>query len=232
MTHELFREDAYRHEFEARVAAAADGTVVLEATVFYPEGGGQPGDTGRLHWPGGEAEIVDTRRGEGGRILHVLADSAVPPPPGVVVFGVIDWERRHRLMRMHTSLHLLSAVLPFPVTGGQVSDGVGRLDFDLPEVPDKADVEARLNELIAADHEVAPRWIDEAELDARPDLVRTLSVQPPRGAGRIRLIDIAGVDLQPCGGTHVRHTGEIGPVRVQKIEKKGRLNRRVKLVFA
>lgn len=232
MTEKLFRNDAYQRECEARVLSSREGTVVLDATVFYPEGGGQPGDTGRLHWDGGEAEVVDTRPGEDGRILHRLADEAMQPPEGVTVHAAIDWERRHRLMRIHTCLHLLSAVLPYPVTGGRVGDGDGRLDFDLPDPPDKAEVERQLNELITADHPIRDRWIEEQELDERPELVKTLSVAPPRGTGHIRLIDIPGVDLQPCGGTHIARTGEIGPMRVRKIEKKGKQNRRVKLQFA
>jgi len=229
MTQALFREDAYRRHCQATVEEVTDQGIVLDATVFYPLGGGQPGDIGVLHFNQGQVEIVDTRHGDGGCILHVPADDAILPGTGEQVTAEIDFERRHRLMRMHTCLHLLSAVLPYPVTGGQVSDGSGRLDFDLPDSPDKTEVERALNELIEADHPVGSRWIDEAELEARPELVKTLSVQPPKGAGRIRLIDIPGVDLQPCGGTHVAHTGEIGPVRIKKIEKKGRQNRRVKL---
>ncbi len=228
-TQTLFREDAYRTECTARVEAVTPGGVILDATVFYPQGGGQPGDTGTLCWDGGEAAVVDTRHGDDGAILHVLAEDSETPGIGTEVKATIDFDRRLRLMRMHTCLHLLSAVLPYPVTGGQVGDGSGRLDFDLPDSPDKTDVERALNELIEADHPVGSRWIDEAELEARPELVKTLSVQPPKGAGRIRLIDIPGVDLQPCGGTHVARTGEIGPVQVRKIEKKGRQNRRVKL---
>ncbi|QOC22144.1 alanyl-tRNA editing protein [Wenzhouxiangella sp. AB-CW3] len=228
-TDTLFRDDAYRTECTARVEALTPGGVILCATVFYPQGGGQPGDTGTLSWNGGEAAVIDTRHGDDGAILHVLAAESASPGIGTEVKATIDFDRRHRLMRMHTCLHLLSAVLPYPVTGGQVGDGSGRLDFDLPDAPHKSEVEQRLNELIRADHPVGSRWIEEAELEARPELVKTMSVQPPKGAGRIRLIDIPGVDLQPCGGTHVERTAEIGTVRVKKIEKKGRQNRRVKL---
>ncbi|MFP4275875.1 MAG: alanyl-tRNA editing protein [Wenzhouxiangella sp.] len=209
--------------------ALTERGVILDATVFYPTGGGQPGDTGRLDWDGGSAEVVDTVAEAGGAIVHVLAEGAAAPEPGTEVRAEIDFDRRHRLMRMHTCLHLLSAVLPYPVTGGQVGDGAGRLDFDLPDSPDKAQVEAELNRLISEDHPVGERWITDEELDAQPELVKTLSVKPPRGAGRIRLLEIPGVDLQPCGGTHVKRTGEIGAVRVVKIEKKGRMNRRIKL---
>ncbi|NDY95507.1 alanyl-tRNA editing protein [Wenzhouxiangella limi] len=232
MTERLYTRDAYRRQCPATVQAHTERGVILDATVFYPVGGGQPGDTGRLHWDGGSAEVVDTVADTEGRIVHVLAEGATAPEPGTEVNAEIDFDRRHRLMRMHTCLHLLSAVLPYPVTGGQVSDGSGRLDFDLPDSPDKTEVEAELNRLIGEDHPVGERWITDAELDAQPELVKTLSVQPPRGAGRIRLLEIPGVDLQPCGGTHVKQTSEIGPVRVRKIEKKGRMNRRVKLEFA
>ncbi len=229
MTERLYIDDAYRRQCPATVLALSERGVILDASVFYPVGGGQPGDTGRLFWDGGSAEVVDTVADPDDRIVHVLAGDAIAPEPGIEVTAEIDFDRRHRLMRMHTCLHLLSAVLPYPVTGGQVSDGSGRLDFDLPDAPDKAEVEAELNRLISEDHSVGERWITDQELDAQPELVKTLSVQPPRGAGRIRLLEIPGVDLQPCGGTHVKRTGEIGPVRVGKIEKKGRMNRRVKL---
>ncbi len=232
MTRRLYTEDAYLAECQATVEVLTDQGVILNATVFYPVGGGQPGDTGTLSWDGAKATVVDTISQPDGRIVHVLAADDARPTPGTPVTAAIDFARRHRLMRMHTCLHLLSAVLPYPVTGGQVGDGSGRLDFDLPDAPDKAQVEAGLNRLIEQDHPVGERWITDEELDAQPELVKTLSVQPPRGAGRIRLLDIPGVDLQPCGGTHVKRTGEIGPVRVVKIEKKGRMNRRVKLELA
>ena len=229
MTRRLYSEDAYLTECQATVEDRTERGVILNASVFYPTGGGQPGDIGILRWDGGSATVADTIADEIGRVVHILAEDSSPPEPGTEVTAEIDFERRHRLMRMHTCLHLLSAVLPYPVTGGQVSDGAGRLDFDLPDSPDKAAVEAELNRLIEQDHPVGERWITDEELDAQPELVKTLSVKPPRGAGRIRLLEIPGVDLQPCGGTHVNRTGEIGPVRVVKIEKKGRMNRRVKL---
>jgi misacylated tRNA(Ala) deacylase len=232
MTQTVFRDDAYQQSCRAVVTEVTEDGVILDATVFYPQGGGQPGDTGRLTWADQQAAVVDTRYDGEGRIVHCLAEGAAAPAPGTSVVAEIEFERRHRLMRMHTCLHLLSAVLPYPVTGGQVADGSGRLDFDLPDPPDKEDVERELNVLITADHPVGSRWIDEAELEAHPELVKTMSVAPPKGAGRIRLIEIPGVDLQPCGGTHVARTGEIGRVRVRKIEKKGRQNRRVKLELA
>ena len=233
MTRELLRDDAYLQACPATVVAVGPEGVVLDATVFYPMGGGQPGDTGALVLAdGARLTVVDTRKGEAG-ILHVLAPDAPPPPVGAAVTAEIDWARRHRHMRMHTCLHLLCATIPAGVTGGQVGAERSRLDFDPGEVVfDKEKIEAELNRLIAADHPVAPRWIEEADLDAKPDLVRTMSVKPPRGGGKIRLLDIAGVDLQPCGGTHVAKTGEIGPVKVEKIESKGERNRRVVVALA
>lgn len=235
MTEEIFRNDAYARSCEAVVVTADDRGVVLDRTVFYPEGGGQPGDVGVLRTADGtEVPIADTRKDrDSGAHLHVPAEGAPALEAGQAVTAEIDWERRHRLMRMHTCLHLLCAVIDGGVTGGSVGAEKSRLDFDLPDQSlDKDAIEAALNDLIAADHALAPRWISDDELAASPDLVRTMSVKPPSGQGRVRLIDIAGVDLQPCGGTHVRATGEIGPVRVGKIEKKGRHNRRVNVHFA
>ena len=235
MTDLLFRDDAYLRSCDARVVAVDEHGIRLDRTVFYPQGGGQVGDTGELRLADGRTvAIIDTRKGDGAdEVLHVAAPGAILPAPGDAVTAAIDWERRHRLMRMHTCLHLLCAAVPGAVTGGQISDGKGRLDFDVPgDALDKEAITRRLNELIAADHVVVPRWISDAELAARPELVRTMSVKPPTGQGRVRLLDIAGVDLQPCGGTHVRRTGEIGAVAVAKIENKGKQNRRVNLVFA
>ncbi|MGD8827329.1 MAG: alanyl-tRNA editing protein [Gammaproteobacteria bacterium] len=232
-TEEIFRENGYARSCEATVIASDADGIRPDRTVFYPEGGGQPGDTGLLRLPEGpDIPIVDTRKGtEPGQIIHVPGPEAGNLRPGQRVEAVIDWDRRHRLMRMHTCLHLLSAVIVAPVTGGQVSDGKGRLDFDLAESPDKEAVTHRLNALIEADHPVRMRWISDEELAAQPELVKTMSVAPPTGQGRVRLIDIQGIDLQPCGGTHLASTGEIGPVRVSKIEKKGRQNRRVRVEF-
>ncbi len=233
MTELLFRADAYATEFEAEVLSAEPGKVVLDRTLFYPEGGGQPGDTGVLLLPDGrELKVTDTKKGEQpDSVAHVLADATGQLPPGMRLKGRIDWQRRHRLMRMHTCLHLLSAVIIAPVTGGAVGDGYGRLDFDLPESPDQAEVQEKLNALIRRDAPVAFRWITEAELDARPELVKTMSVQPPRGRGQVRLVEVAGIDLQPCGGTHVQRIGEIGAVVISNVEKKGKQNRRVRLEF-
>lgn len=235
MTEEIFRNDAYAPSCEARVVAATPEGVELDRTVFYPTGGGQPGDTGELRLSDGRTvAVADTVKGPNpGSILHVLAEGATPPAPGETVEAVIDWARRYRHMRVHTCLHLLCAAVDGDVTGGQIGDGRGRLDFNLPDTAlDKAAIEARLNALVEADHAVGVRWITDEELAARPDLVRTMSVRPPTGQGRVRLLDIAGVDLQPCGGTHVRRTGEIGAVAVGKIENKGRQNRRINVRLA
>jgi misacylated tRNA(Ala) deacylase len=235
MTELLFREDAYLGSCTAEVLAVDARGIQLDRTVFYPQGGGQPGDCGVLRLADGRSvAIADTRKGDSAdEVLHIPAPGADLPVPGDTVTAEIDWPRRFRLMRMHTCLHLLSSVVAGAVTGGQIADGKGRLDFDVPgDALDKAALTRQLNALIAADHPAVPRWISDAELAARPELVRTMSVKPPVGQGRVRLIDIAGVDLQPCGGTHVRQTREIGAVQVIKIENKGRQNRRVIIGFA
>jgi misacylated tRNA(Ala) deacylase len=233
MTERLFEQDAYLRECAATVVAADDDGIVLDRSVFYPLGGGQPGDRGHLEFSaGGRIDIVDTRKGEAGTIRHIPAEGAELPSPGEEVRAVIDWDLRYRHMRMHTCMHLVGAVIPHGVTGGNISAAKSRLDFDMEETLDKEAVTAAVNALIAEDHEVRSRWITGDELRAQPELVRTMSVSPPMNAGRIRLLEIPGVDLQPCGGTHVRRTGEIGPIRVSKIEKKGRHNRRVNIVFA
>ncbi len=236
-TEQLFRDDAYLATCDATVLGVNDrGGILLDRTVFYPTGGGQPGDTGRLERADGTAiEIGATVYGaDKSEIVHVPISQDVLPEAGETVTCHIDWDRRHRLMRMHTAMHLLSAVLPYPVTGGSVGEAESRLDFDIPEAGlDKEEITGKVNSLIDADSPVAMDWITDAELDANPDLVKTMSVQPPRGSGRVRLIRIGdNVDLQPCGGTHVASTGEIGPIVVSKIEKKGRQNRRVRIKLA
>ncbi len=231
----LFRDEAYLRSCSARVIGADARGIRLDRTVCYPMGGGQPGDTGVLRLSAGHAiTIVDTiKGGAADEVVHVPTPGAALPEPGEPLVAEIDWERRYRLMRMHTCLHLLCSVVPGAVTGGQVADGRGRLDFDVPGSSlDKEAIASRLNALIAAGYPVGPRWITDAELASQPELVRTMSVKPPSGTGRVRLMEIAGVDLQPCGGTHVRNTAEIGPVIVTKIESKGRQNRRVILAFA
>jgi misacylated tRNA(Ala) deacylase len=230
----ICRSDGYARSCAATVVAADAAGIRLDRTVFYPTGGGQPGDSGVLRLPdGSEIRIVDAVKADGpDTVLHLPAEGSAPPALGTAVTAEIDWERRHRLMRMHTCLHLLCAVVTGDVTGGQVGDGKGRLDFNLPDTKlDKDEITATLNRLIAEDHAVKVRWITDDELAATPDLVRTMSVKPPAGEGRVRLLDIDGVDLQPCGGTHVAHTAEIGPVEVTKIENKGRQNRRINIAF-
>jgi misacylated tRNA(Ala) deacylase len=234
----LFREDSYLKDCTATVVAMTDrGGVVLDRTCFYATSGGQPGDAGALVAASGQeiplatAVYIDALKTE---IAHVPPDSvAVRPTVGDPVTVRLDWELRYRRMRMHTALHLLSAVLPYPVTGGAVNEDDSRLDFDIPEAGlDKDAITAKLNEMIASDAEVRHRWISDEELAANPGLVKTMSVKPPMGTGRVRLIEIVGLDLQPCGGTHVGRTSEIGAVRVTQIEKKGKQNRRVRISFA
>ena len=236
MTEALFRDDAYLDSCTARVVAIEDGAVVLDRTVFYPTGGGQPGDAGVIEVAGTVLPVTTAGKGEAG-ILHRLAEGCALPEPGAEAVARIDAETRALYRRVHTALHLLSVVIPLPVTGGSIGAGKGRLDFDMAEPPaDPAAIEAGLNALIAADHPVTAEWISDAELDANPGLVKTMAVKPPRGQGRVRLIRIGAgettVDLQPCGGTHVRRTGEIGRVSLGKIEKKGRQNRRVTIHLA
>lgn len=238
MTDPLFRTDAYLREAEATVLAhTPEGGIVVDASVFYATGGGQPGDSGVIEWDGGRMAIATAVKVEGGRIALVPAEASAMPAVGARLRQRLDWDRRYRLMRMHTALHLLSVVIPLPVTGGQIGTEKGRLDFDMPEAPaDVAALDAALNALIARDLPVSETWITDAELLANPGLVKTMSVMPPMGQGQVRLVRIgageAQVDLQPCGGTHVARTGEIGRVEIGRIEKKGKLNRRVSLILA
>ncbi len=234
MTQALFREDAYRAETEAIVLASEPRGIALDRTVFYPQGGGQNGDQGALMLEDGTAIPIANTTYDSDRttILHAPAEGAALPRPGARVIARIDWGLRLKRMRAHTALHLLSVILPYPVTGGSVGDAEGRLDFDSGEaVLDKAEVERRLNELIALDRAVTHRWIADAELEANPGLIKTMAVKPPMGTGRVRLIAIEGLDLQPCGGTHVARTGEIGRASVTGIEKKGKINRRVRIAL-
>ena len=232
----LFREDSYLRECTATVTAVGDdGGLVLDRTVFYAASGGQPADRGTLTTTAGDtfelANVIFTDPAKT-EIAHLPAPGAPPLKPGDHVKASIDWDIRYARMRMHTALHLLSAALPYPVTGGSVGEKDRRLDFDIPDAGlDKDAITAQLEDMIRADAPVTARWITDAELEANPGLVRTMSVKPPVGTGRIRLIEIAGLDLQPCGGTHVRSTREIGFVRVTQIEKKGKLNRRVRLAL-
>jgi misacylated tRNA(Ala) deacylase len=227
MVEELFRQDAYLKEAEATVTALDERGVRLDRSIFYPTGGGQPGDTGSLRWDGGEARIVDAVKADGADVLHVLAPDAPRPAVGTKLHTALDWDRRLLHMRMHTALHVMSAVIKGNVTGGQVGADKSRLDFNLSgEVPAKEWVTEEINKLIALDRPVTPQWITDEELAARPELVKTMSVRPPMGAGRVRLLAIEGIDLQACGGTHVARTGEIGRVECIKIENKGKMNRR------
>ena len=228
MSKELFREDSYLRTCSAVVTLADDNSVCVDQTIFYPLGGGQPGDTGTMFWDTGSARIVDTRNSPEG-IRHLLEEGAELPAVGAKVELELDWERRYIHMRMHTAMHLLGSILKYGVTGGNISAEKSRLDFDMEDAVDKEAVSVALSNLVAANHDVSCRWISESELDENPELVRTMSVQPPRGRGDIRLLNIDGVDLQPCGGTHVRSTAEVGAVRIGKVENKGRHNRRVNI---
>lgn len=235
MTEELFRDDAYAKACDAKILSINDrGGIILDRTVFYATGGGQPGDSGRLISSAGAEIPIATAVYEQDRsaIVHVPAEGPGSLAVGEAVTAELDWQRRHGHMRVHTCLHLLCALLPYPVTGGQISADQGRLDFDIREAGlDKHELSERLMALIEADHSVASKWITDDELSQQPDLVRTMAVKPPMGSGRVRLIEIADTDLQPCGGTHVRSTAEIGPADVSKIEKKGAQNRRVRIAL-
>jgi misacylated tRNA(Ala) deacylase len=236
MTEELFREDARLTQCEARVLAIDERGVRLDRTVFYPHGGGQAGDSGVLLLGGGSSVvIVDTKKGAApGEIVHLPAAGADVSrlQPGMTVTARVDWARRHRHMRFHTATHLLCALIPHPVDGCSITADYARLDFHMTEPIDRDAITSGLARLVAEAHPVRHRWIGEDELDANPGLVRSMSVQPPRGTGRVRVLEIEGVDLQPCGGTHVANTAEIGAVIVTKVEKKSAKTRRVVLGFA
>jgi misacylated tRNA(Ala) deacylase len=229
----LFREDAYLRETTARVLAHDERGVVLDRTIFYAQGGGQVGDIGVLVGGNGERIVVrDTRKGDGDDILHLVDADAPRFVGGEPVALAIDWERRYQLMRLHTALHVLSCVVVAPVTGGNIAPDKARLDFDIDmSLLDAAKIERETNALIARRVPTETVWISDEELDARPELVKTMSVKPPRGAGRVRLLRIPDIDLQPCGGTHVANIGEIGPIRVLKIKSEGRRNRRVEIAL-
>ena len=224
-----FREDAYARECPAIIAAVTERGIELDGTVFYPTGGGQPGDSGVLRSAAGNIVIGNTLKGEGpDAVVHVPAPGSRVPAVGEAVTAAIDWTRRFRFMRYHTALHLLCSIVPGGVTGGSIGEDKARLDFDVAtDSLDKEALAARLNALVVGAHPVVPRWITDEDLASRPELVRTMSVKPPVGHGRVRLLDIEGVDLQPCGGTHVANTAEIGPVTITRIENKGRQNRRI-----
>jgi misacylated tRNA(Ala) deacylase len=236
MTELLFRDDAYLKTATARVIGLDERGVELDRTIFYPLGGGQPGDTGVLVRADGERiPIIDTRKGDGAdRVLHVPAPRTGPiaPKMGETFALELDWQRRYALMKLHTALHVMSCVVVAPVTGGNISPDKARLDFDIDmKLLDAATIERETNALIARGLDTETVWITDEELDARPDLVKTMSVQPPRGVGRVRLLRIPGIDLQPCGGTHVRNIGEIGAIRVLRIRSEGKHNRRVEIAL-
>lgn len=229
MTEEIFRDDAYAKTCEATVVSVDDAGIELDRTVFYYESGGQPGDTGTLSTDDGRAvEIADTRMDKAsGRHLHIPAAGAPALTAGDTVTAAIDWDRRHRLMRMHTLLHLICASVDADITGCQIGVEKSRIDLNTEGKPDKEAIQAQLDALVAQDLPTAAQWITDEELAAQPELVKTMSVMPPTGAGRVRLMAVEGIDLQPCGGTHVARIGEIGRVRVGKIENKGKQNRRI-----
>ena len=227
MVEELFRQDAYLKQADATVTAVEDRGVRLDRSIFYPTGGGQPGDSGVLRWDGGEAKVADTVKTDGNDVLLVLAPDSPKPAVGTTVQSEINWERRYKHMRMHTALHVMSAVIKGNVTGGQVNADKSRLDFNLDgDVPTKEWVTEEINKILSTDRPVVPQWVTDEELTSRPELVKTMSVRPPMGQGRVRLLSIEGVDLQACGGTHVARTAEIGRVECIKIENKGKMNRR------
>lgn len=236
-TQTLFLDDAYKTSTTAHVLAhTEEGGVIVDRSVFYARGGGQPGDSGTVIWDGGRMPVATAVKGEGGAIVLVPSEPMALPPVGAEVTQHLDWERRLGHMRIHTALHLLSVVIPLPVTGGAIAADKGRLDFMMPEPPeDKMIVEGQLNAFITRDLAVSAEWISEDALDANPGLVKTLSVKPPRGAGNIRLVRIGegddSIDLQPCGGTHVARTSEIGKLSIVKIENKGKQNRRVTIAL-
>ncbi|MDB5539978.1 MAG: Ala-tRNA(Pro) hydrolase [Devosia sp.] len=235
MTEFVFREDSYVRSLPTLVTAITpEGGIVLDRTIFYATSGGQPGDTGRLERADGSfVTIAGSVHPDGDKaaIVQVPAEGQAQLQPGEEVIAHLDWDRRYRLMRMHTALHLVTVVLPYPITGAGVGEDKGRIDFNLPDVPDAVEIERRLNDLAAAAHAVSAEWITDAELEANPGLIKSMNVKPPVGQGRVRLIRIGDIDLQPCGGTHVKNTSEIGTLRLGKIEKKGAINRRVTVLF-
>ncbi len=232
-TRELFRYDGYLKQCDATVIDIIEGSIILDQTVFYPVGGGQPGDTGSLvRSDGRTTKISDTYKDEtSGRFCHVVNVESLLPSVGEKVTLKIDWERRYRLMKMHSCMHMLCAVIPAPVTGGSIQEGRGRLDFDLPDPVDKADITKKLNEVIEIDYPMNISSVKVSELKKQPDIVRTMSVSPPLSGEKVRLIHFEGADLQPCGGTHVASSAEIGKVSVRKVEKKGKKNRRIVVEF-
>jgi len=229
VTIKLYTDDAYLTSNDSIVESLKDNEVVLESTVFYPVGGGQPGDTGALSWENKQAEVINTYCDESGSIRHILSEDSALPAIGQKITASIDWERRYMHMRMHTGLHLLGSILQYGVTGGNISSVKSRLDFDMEETVDKEAVSAKLQQLIAEDHPISSIWITPETLKEQPELVRTMSVKPPETNENIRLLKIGDIDLQPCGGTHLKSTIEVGKIKIGKVEKKGKRNRRVNI---
>jgi len=229
VTIKLYTDDAYLTSNDSIVESLKDNEVVLESTVFYPVGGGQPGDTGALSWENKQAEVINTYCDESGSIRHILSEDSALPAIGQKITASIDWERRYMHMRMHTGLHLLGSILQYGVTGGNISSVKSRLDFDMEETVDKEAVSAKLQQLIAEDHSISSIWITPETLKEQPELVRTMSVKPPETNENIRLLKIGDIDLQPCGGTHLKSTIEVGKIKIGKVEKKGKRNRRVNI---
>lgn len=235
MTKHIFLQDPYARSCEARVTSVSNGSVELDKTVFYPRGGGQPGDSGSIKLENEtKLSVYDTVKGEKtGQVIHLLHDGVTLPNIGESVIAEIDWNRRYRHMRMHTCLHLLGAIIDAPITGGQLGENKGRLDFDLPKLDlSKEQIELRINQFVQSNQTTTISWISDDDLENQTDLVRTMKVKPPVGQGKVRLLKIGNIDLQPCGGTHVNSTSEIGSVIVRKIENKGKHNRRVHVSFA
>ncbi len=231
MTIKLYTDDAYLASNDSIVESLKNNEVVLESTVFYPVGGGQPGDTGTLSWENNQAEVINTYCDKTGSIRHVLSENSSLPAIGQTITASINWERRYLHMRMHTGLHLLGSILQYGVTGGNISSVKSRLDFDMEETVDKEAVDAQLQQLIAEDHPISSTWITQEILKEQPELVRTMSVKPPETNESIRLLKIGDIDLQPCGGTHLKSTIEVGKIKIGKVEKKGKRNRRVNIVL-
>ncbi len=237
MTALLFRDDAYQRSCTAEVVGINErGGILTDQSVFYATSGGQPGDKGVMRWNNATITIATTVYDANKSVVHVPAEGSALPAIGDSVTLELDWVHRHKVMRCHTMMHLLFASVPFPVTGSSITEDGGRIDFDIPEgqIPEKHALQAGINVMIADNHAISTRWITDEELDANPEMVRTMFVKPPRGTRRVRLVligDGGKIDMQPCGGTHVNATGEIGPIAVQKIENKGKINRRIRLVL-
>tara|TARA_Y100001968_G_C19339806_1_gene708858 strand:- start:76 stop:804 length:729 start_codon:yes stop_codon:yes gene_type:complete len=234
----LYNDAPYKKEHEARIIGkSTELGVKLDEPIFYPKGGGQPGDTGTLLVNSHQFKVIETAKDPEGQVFVKIenADAITNFEYGTTVNQILDWDTRYKYMRTHTALHLLSVCLPFPVTGGQITFEKGRVDFDMPESPDKDQITNRLNAMVVADYTVSYELISQKELRERPEIIKTMSVKPPKNVDFVRLVRIGNsdtvIDLQPCGGTHIKSTAEIGKLCISKIEKKGRMNRRVSVVL-